>query len=82
MKPRLRIMVLAVLFVLLISMIVACGGAAPQAEEEAAEPEQAAAAESTEPETASAYNEAPMLAEMVASGICRRSMSGCRQNRR
>ena len=68
MKPQLRVMVLAALFALLISMIVACGGAAPQAEGEAAEPEQAAAAESTEPETASVYNEAPMLAEMVASG--------------
>ena len=52
MSPRLRIMVFAVLFILLIPMIAACGGAAPQAEGEAAEPEQAAAAESTEPETA------------------------------
>ncbi len=69
MKPQLRVWALAAIFILLLPMVAACGGAEPAMEEaaaEAAEPE--TAAESTEAESSSAYNEAPMLAEMVANG--------------
>ncbi|MYH60306.1 MAG: hypothetical protein F4148_00550, partial [Caldilineaceae bacterium SB0675_bin_29] len=68
MKPQLRFWALAAIFILLLPMIAACGGAAPAAEEAAAEPEPAAEAESTEAEADSAYNEAPMLADNVATG--------------
>ena len=85
MKPQLRIFALAVIFILLVPMIMACGGAAPAAEEaavEEAEPEQAAEAESTEAEATSAYNEALCWPRWSPTASCRRWMSGSRQSRR